>query len=91
MPFPGNQLPAEEAPEITIAAKWDGNAEDDGVYTLTVADNGVGLPEGLDWATFENTGAAAGQDAGTIPAEGPDQLDRANGTSFRLVFASRPS
>jgi len=37
--FPKGRIPETGNCEITVSAEWDGNA-----YTLTVADNGVGLP-----------------------------------------------
>ena len=59
------------------------------VLTLTVADNGIGLPAGLDWEKSETLGLRlikmlSKQLNGTI------RLDRASGTAFRLHFA-RPS
>ena len=88
--FPGDQpRPGEKACEITVSAEWDGDAGDDGVYTLTVADNGVGLPADLDWATTKTLGLRLVRMLGQYQLKGQIELDRANGTSFRLVFASR--
>jgi len=88
--FPGDQpRPGEKACEITVSAEWDSGAGDDGVYTLTVADNGVGLPADLDWATTKTLGLRLVRMLGQYQLKGQIELDRANGTSFRLVFASR--
>ena len=37
--------------EIAVSMQWDGAA-----YTLVVADNGVGLPAGLDWTKTKTLG-----------------------------------
>jgi two-component sensor histidine kinase len=59
---------------------------DDDTFTLTVSDNGVGFPEGLDFQNTESLGlrlinTLAGQLEGTI------ELDRSNGTAFEITFA----
>jgi PAS domain S-box-containing protein len=88
--FPGGQPRAgEKACKITVTAEWDGNAGDNGLYTLTVADNGVGLPVDLDWATTKTMGLRLVRMLGEFQLDGRVELDRASGTSFRLVFASR--
>ena len=85
--FPGGQpRPGEQACEITVSAEWDSGG---GVYTLTVADNGVGLPADLDWATTKTLGLRLVGLLGQYQLGGQIELDRARGTSFRLVFASR--
>jgi len=90
--FPGDKpRPGEKACEITVSAEWDSGAGDDGVYTLTVADNGVGLPADLDWATTKTLGLRLVRMLGQYQLKGRIELDRASGTSFRLVFASRQS
>jgi two-component sensor histidine kinase len=89
--FPGDQpRTGEKGCAINIAAKWDSNAGDDGVYTLTVADNGVGLPVNLDWATTKTLGLRLVRMLGQFQLKGRIELDRSQGTSFRFVFASRP-
>ncbi|MCX6558231.1 MAG: PAS domain S-box protein [Candidatus Aminicenantes bacterium] len=88
--FPGGQPRAgEKTCAITITAAWDGNAGDNGVYTLTVADNGVGLPVDLDWAKTKTLGLRLVRMLGEYQLKGRIELDRSQGTSFRLVFASR--
>jgi two-component sensor histidine kinase len=88
--FPNGQPRAgEKACEITVAAEWDGNAGDNGLYTLTVADNGVGLPVDLDWATSKTMGLRLVRMLGEFQLNGRVELARSRGTSFRLEFASR--
>jgi len=90
--FPGDKpRPGEKTCEITVSAEWDSGAGDEGVYTLTVADNGVGLPADLDWATTKTLGLRLVRMLGQYQLKGRIELDRASGTSFRLVFASRQS
>jgi two-component sensor histidine kinase len=88
--FPNGQPRAgEKACAITIAAAWNGGSVDEGVYSLTVSDNGVGLPVDLDWATSKTLGLRLVRMLGQYQLNGRVELDRSQGTSFRLVFASR--
>ena len=66
---------------ITVSTGWDGSA-----YTITVADNGVGLPAGVDWATTKSMGLMLIRMLGRHQLQGALNLDRCNGTSFRLQF-----
>ncbi len=81
--FPGDKpRPGEVNCEIAVAVKHEG-----GNFTLTVADNGIGLPAGLDWKKSETLGLnlikmLSQQLNGTI------ELDRTQGTAFRLSFAN---
>jgi two-component sensor histidine kinase len=67
--------------EIRIAMTQDGNR-----YTLVVADNGSGLPPGLD---FRNTPSLGLQLVNTLvdQLEGAIELDSAGGTRFKITFA----
>ena len=55
-------------------------------YTLTVSDNGVGFPPGLD---FRNTPSLGLQLVNTLVGqlEGTIELDSLHGTTFKIVFA----
>jgi two-component sensor histidine kinase len=54
---------------------------------LAVADNGVGLPAGLDWTNTKTLGLALVKMLGQHQLQGRIELDRTNGTTFRLRFA----
>ena len=58
----------------------------DGQFTLMVSDNGVGLPEGLDFRSTESLGL---QLVNTLveQLEGTIDLDRSGGTTFEITFA----
>lgn len=83
--FPGGRpRPGASACKITITADWDGAA-----YTLTVADNGVGLPAGLDWTTTRTLGLRLVRMLGQHQLGGQLELDGACGTRVSLRFGSR--
>jgi PAS domain S-box-containing protein len=81
--FPGNHTGSGTGHcEIEVVV-----GHQDGLLTVTVADNGVGLPPGLDWEKSETLGLKlirmlCGQLNGTIT------LDRTRGTAFYLHFAN---
>jgi PAS domain S-box-containing protein len=71
-------------PEITVTAK-----QENGACTLTVADNGVGLPRGVD---LENPGSLG---LGLVKMlsqqiQGAIEFDRTQGTTFRLRLKLMP-
>jgi two-component sensor histidine kinase len=73
--------PNGESGEIYIGVKPTG---DDGV-SITISDNGVGMPDGLDWKRSNSLGLRiinilTGQLGGTI------ELDAQHGASFTLKF-----
>ncbi|MFH0782215.1 MAG: PAS domain S-box protein [Pseudomonadota bacterium] len=70
--------------EITVTVIWDGKA-----YTLTVADNGVGLPANVDWSTAETMGLLLVRMLGQHQLQGRIELDRRNGTTFKLWFTPK--
>ncbi len=76
-------FPAGRTGEVRI----DLRADDGNKLTLVVADNGVGLPKGLDFRKTESLGlqlvcTLADQLGGTI------ELDRSRGTEFAMTFPS---
>ena len=83
--FPGQRpRPGASTCEITVTAAWDSVA-----CTLTVADNGVGLLPGLDWATTRTLGLRLVRMLGQHQLGGQLELDRGQGTRFSLRFGSR--
>jgi PAS domain S-box-containing protein len=80
--FPdGRPRPGENRCEIAITAEWDGAA-----YTLTVADNGVGLPAELDWAASKTLGLRLVKMLALHQLHGQMDVERSAGTVFRLRF-----
>ena len=70
--------------EIAIAADWDG-----AVYTLTVTDNGIGLPASLDWTTTRTLGLRLVRMLGQHQLRGQLEFDGTRGTRFSLRFNPR--
>ncbi len=68
--------------DIAVSIKRDGTA-----YTLTVADNGVGLPADLDWETTKSLGLRLVRMLGQHQLGGKLELDRTGGTKFILTFS----
>lgn len=83
--FPGHRpWVGASACEIAIVAAWDG-----AFYTLTIADNGVGLPAGLDWATTRTLGLRLVRMLGQHQLGSQLELDGARGTRCSLRFAPK--
>jgi PAS domain S-box-containing protein len=59
---------------------------DDGTYTLTVADNGIGLPPGLDWTRTRTLGMTLVRMLGQHQLGGSYTLDGRDGTALTLHF-----
>ena len=76
--------PGASACEMTVTVAQDGTA-----CTLTVADNGVGLPAGLDWATTRTLGLRLVRLLGRHQLGGQLELDGVQGTRCSLRFGSR--
>jgi len=80
--FPcGRPRPGEKECAITVSAEQNGDAT-----TLTVADNGVGLPADLDWAATKTMGLRLVRMLGQHQLGGTIEVDRARGTRFSLTF-----
>jgi two-component sensor histidine kinase len=75
-------FPADTKGEIHIELFKDDNGE----LTLTVSDNGIGFPEGVD---FRNTESLGLQLVNTLTEQlgGTIELDRSCGTAFKIVFS----
>jgi two-component sensor histidine kinase len=82
--FPPDRRREASACQISVAAVWDGAA-----YTLTVTDNGVGLPASLDWATTRTLGLRLVRMLGQHQLGGQLELHGAHGTCFSLQFGSK--
>ena len=79
--FPGDKPRAGEADcEIAVAVEHEGRR-----ITLTVADNGIGLPADLDWENSETLGLRLIMML-CRQLNGRVEMDRTNGTIFRLSF-----
>jgi two-component system, sensor histidine kinase PdtaS len=77
-------FPADRRGRITL----DLQADPGGVRTLRIADNGVGLPPGLDHEKTDTLGLQlvsnlADQLGGTL------EVERKAGTAFRVTFRAR--
>ena len=70
--------------EISVTAECDDDA-----YTLSVADNGIGLPSDMEWTTTSTLGLHLVRMLGEHQLGGRIELDRAGGTRFVLKFKSR--
>lgn len=71
--------------EITVTVVWENLR-----YTLTVVDNGVGLPADLDWRTTRTLGLRLVRMLGQHQLQGTLTLDRTAGTRFTLCFGVNP-
>ena len=63
--------------QITVAAQLE-----DSLYILIVSDNGVGLPEGLDWTNTQSLGMQLLVLLGQRQLNASVELDRSAGTAF---------
>jgi PAS domain S-box-containing protein len=59
---------------------------DDGQFTLMVSDDGVGLPEDLDFRNAQSLGLQLVNNLSVAQLEGTIELDRCGGTAFRIMF-----
>ncbi len=76
-------FPAGRTGEITIDLRLDNNK-----FTLLVRDNGVGLPNGLDFRNTESLGLQLVKTL-TDQLDGTIELDKSCGTEFRIIFPHR--
>ena len=68
--------------EITVEVRRDGES-----YTLTVADNGIGMPAGMDWTKAETLGLQLVRMLGEHQLQGRIEMNQTDGTMFRLRFS----
>jgi two-component sensor histidine kinase len=64
-------------------------SHDNGIYTLSVADNGIGLPPGLDWTQTRTLGMILIRMLGQHQLGGTYELDQRGGTQLTLTFTAR--
>ncbi|MGZ7115880.1 MAG: sensor histidine kinase [Methanobacterium sp.] len=57
----------------------------EGEYTLTVSDNGIGFPEGLDYKNIDSLGLKLVNSL-TDQISGKIELDKTHGTTFNIIF-----
>ncbi len=62
---------------------------DDNTLTLSVADNGIGLPADFDWRTAKTVGLILVRMLGQHQLGGRYEVDRVQGTRFTLTFTLR--
>ncbi len=74
-------FPDGRAGEISVRL----HEEEDGTYTLSVSDNGVGFPEGVDFRNTESLGMELVNKL-TSQIDGAIALNDADGTEFKIAF-----
>jgi two-component sensor histidine kinase len=62
---------------------------DNDTCTLSVTDNGIGLPADFDWSTAKTVGLLLVRMLGQHQLGGRYEVDRRHGTSFTLTFKPR--
>jgi two-component sensor histidine kinase/PAS domain-containing protein len=70
--------------KIHVEFRAEGNR-----FTLVVADNGVGLPPGLDWRTTKSLGMQLISVLACHQLGGQVEVDTRAGTTFKITFAER--
>nr|WP_323808652.1 histidine kinase dimerization/phosphoacceptor domain -containing protein [Nostoc sphaeroides] len=74
-------FPNQEAGIISIALRNAGNN-----IEMTIRDNGIGLPDNLDWTTTDSLGLSLVYDLVTEQLEGDITIERNHGTVFKIQF-----
>ncbi|MCC5656009.1 PAS domain S-box protein [Nostoc sp. XA010] len=74
-------FPNQEVGTISIALRNVGNS-----IEMTIRDNGIGLPDNLDWTTTDSLGLSLVYDLVTEQLEGCITLERNHGTVFKIQF-----
>jgi PAS domain S-box-containing protein len=83
--FPEERLkPEQEVDRIQVTMSHEG-----GTFSLSVADNGVGLPSGFDLQTIETLGLTLVRMLGEHQLGGRYEIDQTCGTRFTLTFSLR--
>ena len=76
--------PSDKDDRILVAMGHDG-----GTFSLSVADNGVGLPPGFDLSTVKTLGLVLVRMLGQHQLAGRYEVDQVGGTRFKLTFSLR--
>lgn len=74
-------FPNQEVGTISIALRNVGNN-----IEMIIRDNGIGLPDNLDWTTTDSLGLSLVYDLVTEQLEGCITLERNHGTVFKIQF-----
>ncbi|MFN6488220.1 MULTISPECIES: PAS domain S-box protein [unclassified Nostoc] len=74
-------FPNEQLGTISIALRNAGN-----IVEMTIRDNGIGLPDNLDWRNTDSLGLSLVHDLVTEQLEGNIILERNHGTIFKIQF-----
>ncbi len=85
--FPGGE-PRTERGETECTISVASHIKED-LITLVVADNGVGLPAGVDWATTKTLGLQLINILARHQLGGQVEVDRHAGTTFTITFTDR--
>jgi PAS domain S-box-containing protein len=85
--FP-NARPVVERGETECRIRVEFRAEGNR-FTLVVADNGVGLPPGLDWSTTKSLGLQLVNVLARHQLGGQVEVDTQAGTTFKITFTER--
>jgi PAS domain S-box-containing protein len=75
-------FPENRTGQIAISLKNGGNQE----FALTVSDNGVGMPEGINLSNTPTLGLKLVTSLVQDQLEGKIALDRSQGTTFKITF-----
>ena len=85
--FPNGQPRTERGEtECSIGVEFRADGER---FTLLVADNGVGLPPGLDWTTTPSLGMQLINVLARHQLGGQVDVDTRAGTTFKITFTER--
>ena len=83
--FPGGEpAPGSDTCRIRVEMR-----REDGLYRLSVADNGVGLPAGFDWSSSTTLGMVLVRMLGSHQLGGGYALDQQHGLRFTLTFSEQ--
>ncbi|MEH2283073.1 MAG: PAS domain S-box protein [Nostoc sp.] len=74
-------FPNQQVGTISIALRNAGNS-----IEMTIRDNGIGLPDNLDWTNTDSLGLSLVYDLVTEQLEGDITLERNHGTVFKIKF-----
>ncbi len=74
-------FPNQQVGKISIALHNAGNS-----IEMTIRDNGIGLPDNLDWRNTDSLGLSLVHDLVTEQLEGDITLERDRGTVFKIKF-----
>ncbi len=76
-------FPGQKSGKITIDLRNIGND-----IEMIIQDDGVGLPDNLDWSNTDSLGLSLVYDLVTEQIEGSITVERNHGTAFKIQFPS---